>query len=100
MQLSGQVLGLQAANRTAAATLDASLRSLKDQVVLSDDMFLNSGSAGVMGLVHSESFQQALDAAIEQRLQWQTSDELLDALRGLEAMLNGLAVNFPANTVR
>ena len=51
-----------------------------------------------MGLVHSESFQQALDAAIEQRLQWQTSDELLDALRGLEAMLNGLAVNFPANT--
>ena len=44
VQLSGQVLGLQAANRTAAATLDASLRSLKDQVVLSDDMSLIAGA--------------------------------------------------------
>src|SRR6185503_13073130 len=42
-ELTLQLIGLQADNRTAAAALDRALRVLKDLVLQSDDAFINQG---------------------------------------------------------
>lgn len=97
-QLSLQLVGLQGSNRTAAATLDAALRSLKDFVTQSDMTFTNGGANGVVNLVKSAAFQKALNDALDQQAGWATSDQLIDALRGLQVKLNALPVQHPANT--
>ena len=93
-----QFASLQGSNRTAAAALDAALRTLKDLVSQSDMTFTNFGSSGVLSLVRSDAFQKALNDALTVQLSWANSDQLLDALRSLQIKLNALPLNHPANT--
>jgi hypothetical protein len=97
-ELSLRVVSLQGSNRTAAASLDAALRSLREFVIQSDMTFTNKGSTGVIALVKSDAFQNALNEALGQQAAWATSDQLIDALRGLQVKLNALPVQHPANT--
>jgi len=97
-QVASDLVGLQGSNRTAAATLDASLRSLKDFVTQSDMTFTNGGANGVINLAKSDAFQKALSDALLQQAAWATSDQLIDTLRGLQVKLNALPIQHPANT--
>src|SRR5262245_34643856 len=96
--LQSAVITLQSQNRTAAAALDAALRSLKDFVIQSDTTFTNQGASGVIDLIESNDFQNALTDATNQRRNWRTSDELIDTLRILQAKFNALPTLYPANT--
>jgi hypothetical protein len=97
--LFSELRDLQRNNRNAVAKQDAALRSLKDFVIQSDTMFTNQNSKGVINLVNSDPFNNALDEARMQQGGWKNSDKLIDMLREIQGQLMELSLKHPANKV-
>jgi hypothetical protein len=94
-----QLIFVETRNRTTGANLDKYLAVLRNFIVQTDDTLNTGGPAGVLALLRTSLIVNAqMDSALGSVSTWNTTDEFVATLQRVQADLNSLPLQFPANT--